>query len=117
MNIEDFPSANQAINTWLMSGDTASLTEEVRAHANQVLSTPVMPQRVSQFPELVYANADAFSPAARSLAADLCDFASSLGFFGLGDDLRGTRISAVLRGAELDEAPAPKPEYLIEPVA
>lgn len=113
MNIEDFPAANQAINTWLMSGDANALPDELKGKLNTVLATPVMPQRVSQFPELVYANAGDFSADAKALAADLCDFATSYGFYGLGEELRGTKISAVLRGGEVENAPAPKSEHVL----
>ena len=112
MSIVDFTAANTAINNWLMSGNAGGLSEEVQAKITPVLATPVMPERVSQFAEVIYANQDDCSASAPSLAADLCDFATGLGFYGLGEDQRGTKISAILRGTEVSEPPLPKSQHV-----
>lgn len=81
-----------------------------RFHA--VISAPVAAERTSQFLELCYANRTALPADVLEAAADIGEFASNLGFYGLSVNGRGSNMVAILRGAVVENEPAAKGIYL-----
>lgn len=103
--INDFNKANAVIlDFW--ADYRQDLDNSQSEKLLSILSSPVMPKKVSEFAEFVYANSDRFTPAAKLVAADICNFATQNGFYGLAADQRGSKIAAVLSGEEVKDAPA-----------
>lgn len=77
-----------------------------------VVTNPAPAELASFFPEYIFANRNYFSAEAKARAADVCDYATGLGFYALGVDQRGEKISAILRGGSDANAPAPLPQFV-----
>lgn len=113
--IKNFEEANVAIND-VYATTRDGLREELRDKLSKVISTAIMPEKVSHFAEIVYANQADFSTEIKAVAAEVCDFATSYGFYGLGEDDRGIGISTILNGGTLTEEPEPKSEFVVAEV-
>ncbi len=114
MTIESFKDANLAILDVYADGLpdwTHFQLEKLRG----IVASPIPPEQVSHFTEFAFANRAALSTNALALAAEVSGFAAANGFYGLGEDARGFRIAASLRGEEVPEPPEPKAEW-IEPL-
>lgn len=106
MNIEDFGQANMAMMTfWFGVKDT--LPDRVAEPLQNAVSSVIPAESVSHFTEIVYANREEFTADQLEAAADVAEFAGFYRFYGLGDDMRGGKIAAILRGEEVPgDAPA-----------
>lgn len=109
MKVNSFADANLLIarNYAAMS---AALGGEAKAALDAVVGTPVMPEKVARFLELAYAQGDRLPKALREAAADIGDFATANGFYGLGEDRRGAKMATALRKARFARGKGdPKP--------
>lgn len=123
--IEDFAGAGLAI-AQLYAGAREALPEGgARDALDRIVSSTVPPERVSELFELGYAMREHLSAGQRADIADIGRFAWMNGFWGLGENNRGSRMETVLRGgklpsgfeapevsakyADLDSTPAPAP--------
>lgn len=80
-----------------------------------VATATVHPAKVSQFLELCYAHRDSLPRNVLEAAADIGAFAATMGFYGLGQDGRGARMVAVLRGEDVADPPVPADRYVRRP--
>lgn len=110
MQITSIETANIAIMT-AYAGEVSNLEPELAQSLTGLLATPIAAKRISQFVEVVYARQDEVSEVTKLAAADVCDFASIVGMFGLGQNERGLKISQILRGQTVADAPVPVAAY------
>lgn len=118
MPVTTHTEARSAMMLFYASYGPAADTEEKGVIAGKILeiaSKMVMPEASSQFAEFVYARADEFTDEQRELAADIAAWAGNEGFWGLGVDMRGSKIAAVLRGQEVADPPSPSAEFTPPP--
>lgn len=80
-----------------------------------VVTATVHPAKVSQFLELCYAHRDSLPRNVLEAAADVGVFAATMGFYGLGQDGRGAKMVAVLRGEDVADPPVPAERYTRRP--
>lgn len=111
MTIESFKDANLAILDFY-EGGLADWTPFQIEKLRGIISSPIPPEQVSHFTEFVYANRASLQPSMLVLAADVAGFAAANGFYGLGEDARGFRIAAALRGEAIPELPEPKADWV-----
>ena len=112
--------SHQEVNQVLMLCFTehgSALSEDARNKFVEVATSPVAPEIAAQIPELIYARMDDFPTEFKIVAADVCDFATSLGFYGLGQNARGQKISALLRGRTVSSPPEPKSQFVVASAA
>ena len=113
----DFVQANTVMLTAYMA-----LAPQLSGGANQdkltqltgIIAGVIAPERVSEFFEFGYANADLLDAATKEAFADVGAFATVNGFYGLGQDGRGRAMELILRGKPLPKgmtAPTPSPKY------
>jgi hypothetical protein len=91
------------------------LDKKQQAALDTVVSTTIMPEKVSHFFELCYAVADHLTPELKEVAASIGNFAWSNGFYGLSDNMRGTQMERILRGETISNSPTPKEEFVTTP--
>lgn len=106
MAIESITAANSAMTTIYLTSMTADpeLDPETRSQWLEIFSVPVAPQAISEFGEFIYARSDEFSSDTKAAAAEVMDFATMMGWWELGKDLRGFKISKLFRGQTITGA-------------
>lgn len=111
MNIEDFGAANLAMMAfWFAVRD--ELPDRIKEPLEKAVSSVVPAESVSNFTEIVFANREEFTADQLEAAADVAEFAGFYRFYGLGDDMRGGKIAAILRGDEVPgEPPVPNSRF------
>lgn len=113
----DFVQANTVMLTAYMA-----LAPQLSGGANQdkltqltgIIAGVIAPERVSEFFEFGYANADLLDAATKEAFADVGAFATVNGFYGLGQDGRGRAMELILRGNPLPKGmtePTPSAKY------
>lgn len=108
MKIESFADVNLA-TMQVFASDRAGLGEDTQKHFDRVVTSPIAPEVAAHFGEVIYAHQEGFSNDSKALAADVCDWATSQGFYGLRENNRGQLIASVLRGENVPEAQRPVP--------
>lgn len=87
---------------------------EAMEQVNAIFGTVILPEKVSEFFEFAYANRETLPQDIKTAAADVGNFAWVNGFWGLGQDGRGSRMERLLRGQALgknEEVPEPSAKY------
>lgn len=111
----DFAQANLIMAQAFPALLTAFADDETKvAQVNAIYGTVILPEKVSEFFELIYANQEDLPAAVKEAGADVGNFAWVNGFWGLGQDGRGSRMERVLRGQALGKnqvAPEPSAKY------
>lgn len=75
----------------------------------RVINSPIPPEKVSHYVELVYANINENPPQEiLDTAASISAFATSLGFYGLSENDRGFNITKALRGLGVSSSSLPE---------
>lgn len=100
-NIEDFAGASLVITRLYAEVRAALPSDKAREALDRIVSAPVLPERVSEFFELGYAVRESLSASQRAEIADVGRFAWMHGFWGLGENNRGSRMETLLRGGNL----------------
>lgn len=112
----DFIQANSLMLTTYtalaaqLAGDHQGALDQLTA----IMAGIIQPERVSEFFEFGYANADLLDAATKEAFADVGAFASMNGFYGLSVNSRGMAMGMILRGQALPEgvdAPEPSAKY------
>lgn len=111
MTIESFKDANLAILDFYADG-LSHLTPFQLEKLRGIIASTIPPEQVSHFTEFAYANHASLTSVGETLAASVAGFASANGFYGLGENSRGFRIAAALRGETVPELPEPKAEWI-----
>jgi hypothetical protein len=91
---------------------TAPVPSDIRDRLRELLLQPSPAAGTAEAVELIYARRDEVPAELAVVAADAAAFCASVGFHGLGDGGRGTRIALVLRESAnaLADGVAPLPE-------
>lgn len=114
--IDNFSAANSALSNLMMMGKFAGLPDALSEKLMSVVNSPIQPEKVANFLEVVYANADEFNDDVKAVAIDIGNFALGYGFFGLGENQRGSKMIAVLNGETVEDAPEPLASMVIDTV-
>ena len=88
--------------------------EDALAQLNAVFGAVVLPEKISEFFEFTYARRADLPAVIKEAGADVGHFAWLNGFWGLGENGRGSRMERVLRGQSLskgEEVPEPSAKY------
>jgi len=113
--VTDFAQANLIMAQAFPALLTAFADDETKAaQVNAIYGTVILPEKVSEFFEFAYANRETLHAAVKEAAADAGNFAWVNGFWGLGQDGRGSRMERLLRGQALsknEEVPEPSAKY------
>lgn len=117
MQIEDFSAANMAMMQFYF-GVQDTLPDRIKEPLQKAVSATVPAESVAHFTEIVFANREEFTAEQQAAAADVAEFAAFYRFYGLGDDMRGGKIAAMLRGEEVpgDEPAINSQFHFPEPV-
>lgn len=111
----DFAQANLIMAQAFPALLAAFADDETKvAQVNAIYGTVILPEKVSEFFEFIYANQEDLPAAVKEAGADVGNFAWVNGFWGLGQDGRGSRMERVLRGQTLtksEEVPEPSAKY------
>lgn len=113
MAIDSLASANLAMmKVW--AADRAGLSDKQKDGFEAAITSPVAPEAIAYFVEFVFANQGDFCKESRDVAAEVTDFAAAHRFYGLGDDARGNKIAASLRGKPAKDDPEPLNRFTFE---
>lgn len=114
----DFAQANALmLQTYAAISSAATTPAELEQveQLTAIMAGLVQPEKVSEFFEFGYAKAETFSAPIQAAFADVGEFATRAGFYGLAQNGRGTAMQQVLRGEALPEGvepPVPSDKYV-----
>ena len=115
--ITDPAGANAAIFdiviTLLPLAAAGNVRPEVVDRIREVGLSPIIPEATSSAVEIVYAQKDELPEEVKSLAADLCQYVTTMLWYGFGQNQKGLKIMQVLRGETVEDAPAPNPQFVV----
>lgn len=117
MQVTSFAEADGRILESYASAAAAFAALDMAEPFRKVVTSPIHPEKVSQFLEICYARRDDLPADVKEAAADVGAFAASMGFWELGVDGRGMKMVAVLRGEEVNDPPAPSERFVLQVAA
>lgn len=102
MLIESIPEAQAQMTEIYSDAKVEGFTSiETLNELKGVFLIPIQPQAISEFGEYIYAHAEEFSEEVKVAASSVVDFATSMMWWGLGENSRGLKISKLLRGQSI----------------
>lgn len=115
MQVTSFADADQLILTTYAAAAAAFTTLDKLELYQSVVTATTHPEKVSQFLELCYAQREHLPQNVLDAAADVGAFATTMGFYGLGQDERGIKMVSALRGEEVQDLPEPVERFVSTP--
>lgn len=115
MPIVDYSEVNQKL--FSVYGEAIAAFSELglEVEFSKIVTTPIEPEKCSQFFELCYANKDDLPEAVIDAAIEIGEYATALRFYGLGADGRGVAMLAAMSGGA--DGPEPVVRYCSAPPA
>lgn len=111
MPVTSHADANAIILAGYMSALDEFQTLNLAEVFTSICTSTIEAEKCSQFFEIVYANRDALTPDVIDAAVEIGAYATTMRFYGLGEDSRGFQMLQVLQGVT-EEGPAPVARYL-----
>lgn len=104
--ITTFSEANLAIaSTYLSLKET--LPSEAESLLDEIVGHPILPAKVSGFLELGYKYRDLLTDTQKQTVTEVGQFAYEHRFYGLGQDEKGYKMIAVIKGDMTEEQAFP----------
>lgn len=113
--IDSIASANAAMTDAYYELRSAGVRQAVADRMREIISSPVPPEAISGVVEFAYANKAEIHQSILDELALICDYASAMLWYGLGQDGRGTKIGQALRGETPDDPPTPEARFVVPP--
>jgi hypothetical protein len=106
MSIEN-PQEARAAMTSIWADAKSEIPQDDTDKLLELTTATVIAEAASHFVEFIYARREHIPEAICAAAANVCDYATSMQFYGLGEANRGGKISIILRGGSTPDAPEP----------
>lgn len=113
MTVISIAEANDAMNEFFFAV-RPKLDERLEQLLRDAKNSPIPPESLTTFVEIVYANHEIFTTEELAPVADVAEFGGNFMFLTLRD-MRGNKIAAFLRGEAVEDMPEPEQRYAPPP--